>query len=69
MGIPYIQIDLWLIIVVIVAVVAFLTFAIIYGIRAHQLKVAAGREDLIGRTAEVTSAMEPKGTVRIEGEQ
>ena len=69
MSIPYIQIDLWLIILVIVAVAAFLVFVVIYGIRAHQQKVSAGREDLIGRTAEVTSTMEPKGMVRIEGEQ
>jgi len=69
MGIPYIQIDPWLIILTIVAVVAFLAFAIIYGIRAHRQQVSAGREELIGKVAEVTVAMEPKGTVRIEGEQ
>lgn len=69
MGIPYIQIDLWLIILVIVATVAFLVFVIIYGIRAHRQQVSAGREDLIGRVAEVTAAMEPRGMVRIEGEQ
>jgi len=69
MSIPYIEIDLWFIILVIVAVVASLVFVIIYGIRAHQQKVSAGREELIGRVAEVTVPMEPKGTVRIEGEQ
>ena len=69
MSIPYIQIDLWLIILVIVAVVAFLALVIIYGIRAHQQQISAGREDLIGRVAEVTAPMEPKGMVRIEGEQ
>lgn len=69
MSIPYIQIDPWLIILVIVAVVAFLVFVIVYGIRAHQQQVSAGREDLIGKIAEVTAAMEPKGMVRVEGEQ
>ncbi len=69
MGIPYIQIDLWLIILVIVSVVAFLAFAVIYGIRAHRQQVFAGREELIGKVAEVTTEMEPKGMVRIEGEQ
>jgi membrane-bound ClpP family serine protease len=69
MGIPYIQIDPWLIILAIVAVVVFLVFAIVYGIRAHHQQVSAGREELIGKVAEVTAAMEPKGTVRIEGEQ
>jgi len=69
MSIPYIQIDLWLIILVLVTVVAFIVFVIVYGIRAHQQKVSAGREELIGRVAEVTALMEPKGMVRIEGEQ
>ena len=69
MRIPYIQIDLWFIILVIVVVVASLVFVIIYGIRAHRQQVSAGREDLIGKVAEVATAMEPKGTVRIEGEQ
>ena len=69
MSIPYMHIDLWLIILVIVAVVAFLAFAIIYGIRAHQQQVSVGREELIGKVAEVTTEMEPKGMVRISGEQ
>ena len=69
MSIPYIQIDLWLIILVIATVVAFLVVVIIYGIRAHQQQVSAGREELLGKVAEVTAVMEPRGTVRIEGEQ
>jgi membrane-bound ClpP family serine protease len=69
MGIPYIQIDLWLIILVIVSVVAFLAFAVIYGIRAHRQQVSVGREELIGKVAEVATEMEPKGIVRIYGEQ
>ena len=67
--IPYIHIDLWLIILVIVAVAAFVVFATIYGIRAHRRQVSAGREDLIGKVAEVSATMEPKGMVRVEGEQ
>ena len=69
MGIPYIQIDLWVIILVIVVVVAFIALVIVYGIRAHQQQVSAGREELLGKVAEVTVTMEPKGMVRIEGEQ
>jgi len=68
MGIPYVQIDLWLIILVIVALVAFLALAVIYGVRAHRLQVSAGREELIGKVAEVATTMEPKGMVRISGE-
>ncbi len=69
MGIPYIQIDLWMIILVIVVVVAFIALVIVYGIRAHKQQVSAGREELLGKVAEVTATMEPKGMVRIEGEQ
>jgi membrane-bound serine protease (ClpP class) len=69
MSIPYIQIDLWLIILVIVAVVAFVAFATIYGVRAHRQQVSVGREELIGKVAEVATEMEPRGMVRIYGEQ
>lgn len=69
MGIPYIQIDLWVIILVIVVVAAFIALVIVYGIRAHQQQASVGREELLGKVAEVTAAMEPKGMVRIEGEQ
>ena len=31
-------------------------------------KILAGKEDLIGKTAEVKTALKPKGTVLIEGE-
>jgi membrane-bound serine protease (ClpP class) len=69
MGIPYIQIDLWLIILIIVAAVAAIALVVIYGIRAHKQQVSAGREELIGKMAEVITTMEPKGTVHISGEQ
>ena len=63
------QVDLWLIIVVAICIVAFLAFAINRGIRAHHRQVAAGREDLIGKIAEVKTALEPKGIVSIQGER
>ena len=53
----------------IVCVIAFLTLAIYWGIRAHSRKVSAGREDLIGKNAEVDVALEPKGIVFVEGER
>jgi len=62
------QIDPWLTILAAIAVAAFLIITIVWGIRAHRRKVSAGREDLIGRTAEVKTALNPKGTVLIEGE-
>jgi len=69
MSIPFIQIDPWVIILVIVSVAAFLALSIVYGIRAHRQQASAGREELIGKVAEVTAKMEPKGMIRIYGEQ
>ena len=62
------QIDPWLIVLAAIAIAAFLVITIVWGIRAHRRKVSAGREDLIGKTAEVKTALNPKGTVFIEGE-
>ena len=65
----FFQIDPWLIVIVVIGIVAFLAFTIIYGIRAHRRQVSAGREDLIGKVAEVNTVIDPKGTVFIEGER
>jgi len=58
----------WLVAIVAIAFAAFLAFAIIWGIRAHRQQILAGREELIGKTAEVKIALEPKGVVFIQGE-
>ena len=58
----------WLIIIIVVFVAAFLFIAIVWGIRAHRNKIAAGREELVGRTALVEVALEPKGLVLVDGE-
>ena len=63
------QIDPWMIVLVVVVMAAFLAIAVIWGIRAHRHQASAGREDLIGRTAEVKIALEPKGVVFIQGER
>jgi membrane-bound serine protease (ClpP class) len=62
------QIDPWLIVLGAIAIAAFLVITIVLVVRAHRGKVSAGREDLIGKTAEVKTALSPKGTVLIEGE-
>ena len=62
------QIDPWLVIIVVIGVLAFLAFAIVYGIRAHRQQALAGREELIGKTAEVSTVINPKGVVFIQGE-
>jgi len=65
---PWLQIGPWSIVIVVIGTVAFLAFAIIYGIRAHRQQASAGREELIGKTAEASSVINPKGTVFIQGE-
>ncbi len=72
--VPYIdyanlfQIDPWLIVIGAIATAAFLVITIVLVIRAHRRQVSAGTEDLIGKTAEVKTALNPRGTVLIEGE-
>jgi len=63
------QVDPWLIAIVAIGISAFLAIAIIWGIRAHRHQASAGREDLIGKSAEVKIALEPKGVVFIQGER
>ncbi len=63
------QINPWLIVTLIVSGIAFIAVTVIWGIRAHRRRISAGWEDLVGRTAEVRIALEPRGMVFIEGEQ
>ncbi len=63
------QIDPWLIAILGIIIVAFIAVTIIWGIQAHRRQVSAGREELVGKTAEVKVALEPKGIVFIEGER
>jgi len=61
--------DAWLIAVIAVCVAGFLVFAIQRVVLAHRRQASAGREELIGRIAEVEIALEPKGVVLVEGER
>ena len=63
------SINAWHIVVIAIIIVAFLALTIIWGIRAHRRQVSAGREELIGKTAEVKVALKPRGVVFIEGER
>jgi len=58
-----------LLIIIIILIVAFTALVVIYGIRAHRQQVSAGREDLIGKMAEASTVLEPKGTVLVQGER
>jgi membrane-bound serine protease (ClpP class) len=62
-------IDTWLFVFIVVIVIVLLVFVIIWSIRAHQRKVSAGREDLVGKMAVVEIALEPKGVILVEGER
>jgi membrane-bound serine protease (ClpP class) len=57
---------IWALIIVIVVIVIY--FVVLWGVRAHHRKIAAGKEELIGKTAVVEIALNPKGVVLVEGE-
>ena len=63
------RISPWSIAIVAIGLAAFLAATIIWGIRAHRQQILAGREELIGKIAEVKTVMKPKGTVFIQGER
>ena len=58
----------WLIALIVIIVLAFIAISVVWGIRAHRNRIAAGREELVGRTATVETALEPRGIVLVEGE-
>ena len=63
------QIDPWLIAAVIICVIVFSALAVYWVIRAHRRQVSAGREEMIGKTAEVKVTLKPKGVIFIQGER
>lgn len=63
------QISPWLIIIVLIITIVVTIFIVNRGILAHRRHVSAGKEDLVGGTAVVETALESKGTVFIEGER
>lgn len=63
-----VYINPWLLALAIVIVVAIIIVAVMLSIRAHERKVAAGREDMVGRTAVVKTALNPRGMVFVENE-
>jgi membrane-bound serine protease (ClpP class) len=57
----------WIALGCIIAAVA-IYFVVIWTLRTYRNRIAAGREDLIGRMAVVETALEPRGLVLVEGE-
>lgn len=60
--------DTWLVAAVIALVVGFVAFAVMRAVAIHRSQAYTGREELIGKTAEVKSALAPKGLVFFKGE-
>lgn len=61
--------DAWVIVVIVICGAALVAFVVQRIVRAHQKQVSAGREELVGKTAEVETVLDPKGIVLIEGER
>ena len=62
------DIDWWLIVVVVIGIVAFFTFVIQAVVRTQRQKQPTAADGLIGMEAEVKTTLNPKGTVSIHGE-
>jgi len=60
--------DVWLIVIIAICVAAFIVFVVQRVVLAHRLRVSAGREELVGRTAEVDITLEPEGEIFFKGE-
>ncbi|MDD5126998.1 MAG: NfeD family protein [Dehalococcoidales bacterium] len=58
----------WAVAIIIILAVAFIIFVVDRAIKVHRKQVAAGREELIGRTAVAQTIMNPRGMVLVEGE-
>jgi membrane-bound serine protease (ClpP class) len=66
---PLFRVDPWLIAVVTILVVAIFAFVISRVVQAHRRQAATGREELVGKTAVVKTALEPEGIVLFKGER
>ncbi len=62
------NVDWWVIAVVVIGVVAFFVFAIQAVVRTQRGKQPTGADGLTGMTAEVRTTLDPKGIVFIHGE-
>lgn len=62
------QLDVWALVIFAIAVVVFIAILTIYGIRAHRRTPLSGRNSFITKTARAKTALNPNGTVQIDGE-
>ena len=66
--VDWFEMEPWGIALIVVLIVAFLALVIWRGILVHRRRISAGSEDLVGKTARVRNALQPEGTVFIQGE-
>jgi len=62
------EISIWAIVLIGLAIAALLWFIVTRSIRAHRRQPATGREELHGKSAVVKTALSPKGWVLLDGE-
>ena len=67
-GDPMFQIDPWLIVTVAIFFTVLFVFIVNRVVAAHRHQATTGREELLGKTANVRTALKPEGTVFHEGE-
>ncbi|MFC2047229.1 nodulation protein NfeD [Chloroflexota bacterium] len=67
-GSPVFQINPWLIVAVVIIVSGVFAFVISRVVRVHRRQASTGREELVGKTAVVQTALEPEGTIIFRGE-
>jgi membrane-bound serine protease (ClpP class) len=63
-----IGVNWWLIVPLIIVVLALMAFVIWRVINTYRRKAVTGKEDLMGKTAEVKETLDPEGTVFYQGE-
>ena len=63
------KVDPWLIAIVVIFIAGFVAFAVTRIITARRRQPYTGREELIGKTALVKVALDPRGTVFFKGER
>ena len=62
------HVDAWLITLIAIIIAVLLYFVVVWVVKTYQKQVSAGREEMVGKTAVVKVALEPKGVVLAEGE-
>lgn len=63
------SVDLWVVILISICIIVLLAFIINRVIHTYRRQVATGREELVGKTAEVMVPLSPKGIVLFRGER